>query len=255
MTKVLDTQVGGSHYKTMAYQPVVFFKDVRLGFTQGSIIKYVSRYKLKNGIEDIKKAKHLAELAIEINEVVHKDHPDYTYKQSRKFINDNKFDSWQEDVIVNAVMGRWGNIKSLCSDMIKILEKHNHMVGKGLVISKKKALINGIYNDGEMIDGLINVLIPDFGFNPEDFIKKDSTLCLSFKSGEFSGLDLAIFKISETLQVGNRKFFKYSLGIEGDDGGLVKNPELDTGMPYSSLKVKIGDQFVFHGIDLKISYQ
>lgn len=64
----LDTQVGGSHYKNMTIQPVEFIEMNNLGFCAGNIIKYVCRYKDKNGIEDLKKARHYIDLLIEIEE-------------------------------------------------------------------------------------------------------------------------------------------------------------------------------------------
>lgn len=58
----LDKQVGGGHYKDMAIQPLEFTHKNNLNFCQGNIVKYASRYKSKNGIEDLKKVKHYAEL-------------------------------------------------------------------------------------------------------------------------------------------------------------------------------------------------
>jgi Protein of unknwon function (DUF3310) len=62
----LQTQEGGSHYKDMAIQPVEYIYANGLGFCEGAIIKYVSRWKAKNGLEDLKKAKHFIELLIEL---------------------------------------------------------------------------------------------------------------------------------------------------------------------------------------------
>jgi hypothetical protein len=62
----LNTQVGGSHYKDMVIQPVEFIEKNNLGFCVGNVIKYVCRYKSKNGIEDLKKAKHYLEILIDI---------------------------------------------------------------------------------------------------------------------------------------------------------------------------------------------
>jgi len=66
--KALDTQVGGSPYKNIVIQPVEFIERNNLGFCVGNIIKYVCRYKDKNGIEDLKKARHYIDLLIEIEE-------------------------------------------------------------------------------------------------------------------------------------------------------------------------------------------
>lgn len=64
--KVLDSQVGGSHYKCLPYQPVEFCVRAQMNFIQGSIIKYVSRHRQKNGLQDLQKALHFAELAVEL---------------------------------------------------------------------------------------------------------------------------------------------------------------------------------------------
>lgn len=60
-----STQEAGSHYKEMAIQPMEFSMANNFNALQHTIIKYVSRYKAKNGIEDLKKAKHSIEMLIE----------------------------------------------------------------------------------------------------------------------------------------------------------------------------------------------
>ena len=65
MSKVLDHQEGGSHYKKMAIQPIDFIYFNEIPFIEGNIIKYILRHKKKNGLEDLKKAKHYLEILIE----------------------------------------------------------------------------------------------------------------------------------------------------------------------------------------------
>lgn len=60
----LSKQVGGTHYKDMAIQPVEFIIANGLGFCEGNIIKYTCRYKQKNGVEDLRKVIHYAEMLI-----------------------------------------------------------------------------------------------------------------------------------------------------------------------------------------------
>lgn len=60
-------QVGGEHYKK-TIQPWDYIAANNIGFFEGNIIKYVSRYKEKGGIEDLKKAQHYLEKLIEIVE-------------------------------------------------------------------------------------------------------------------------------------------------------------------------------------------
>lgn len=64
-----DTQVSGSHYKDMVIQPVEYIHQNGIGFIEGAAIKYLSRWKNKNGIEDLKKAIHMIELLIEMESV------------------------------------------------------------------------------------------------------------------------------------------------------------------------------------------
>jgi hypothetical protein len=63
--KASDRQEGGSHYKTFTIQPVEFIHKNGIPFIEGNIIKYVLRHKQKNGLEDLKKAKHYIDLLIE----------------------------------------------------------------------------------------------------------------------------------------------------------------------------------------------
>ena len=59
-----DKQIGGSHYKFFTIQPYEFIAKNDLTFFQGNVIKYVCRYKYKNGIEDLEKIKHYCDLEI-----------------------------------------------------------------------------------------------------------------------------------------------------------------------------------------------
>jgi len=54
------------HYTKMSIPPLEYIKEIDLGWNVGNIIKYVSRYKNKNGIEDLKKAQwYLEDLIID----------------------------------------------------------------------------------------------------------------------------------------------------------------------------------------------
>lgn len=65
ITSAFDKQEGGNHYKSMKIQPMEYALANNLNLAQGNVVKYVSRYKNKNGIEDLKKAIHCIELLIE----------------------------------------------------------------------------------------------------------------------------------------------------------------------------------------------
>ena len=58
-------QYGGNHYINWPIQPIEFITANRLGFCEGNIIKYVSRFRDKGGKEDLIKAKHYIDILIE----------------------------------------------------------------------------------------------------------------------------------------------------------------------------------------------
>lgn len=62
----LDKQIGGQHYKDQVIQPVEYIHANGIGYFEGNVIKYVTRWRKKNGIADLEKAKHYIELLIEL---------------------------------------------------------------------------------------------------------------------------------------------------------------------------------------------
>lgn len=58
----LEKQVGGDHYSKLKIQPVEFIATNGWDFLAGSVFKYVTRYKDKNGRQDIEKAIHFLQL-------------------------------------------------------------------------------------------------------------------------------------------------------------------------------------------------
>tara|TARA_R110000803_G_scaffold51844_1_gene106875 strand:+ start:1142 stop:1354 length:213 start_codon:yes stop_codon:yes gene_type:complete len=63
--KATDKQVGGGHYASMKIQPIEYTLANGLGFCEGNVLKYISRWKNKNGVEDLKKARHYLDLLID----------------------------------------------------------------------------------------------------------------------------------------------------------------------------------------------
>lgn len=63
-----DEQVGGDHYKGRAIQPIDYILANELDFCEGNVVKYVTRWRFKNGIEDLKKARQYLDFMIEEEE-------------------------------------------------------------------------------------------------------------------------------------------------------------------------------------------
>lgn len=61
-------QIGGDHYRSLAIQPAEFIESNGLSFLEGCVVKRICRWRRKNGIEDLLKAKHEIDLLIEYEE-------------------------------------------------------------------------------------------------------------------------------------------------------------------------------------------
>jgi hypothetical protein len=65
-----DYQVGGTHYQGKEVQPWDALQswlshEAFCGFLTGNVIKYISRWRQKGGVDDLRKAKHYIEKLIE----------------------------------------------------------------------------------------------------------------------------------------------------------------------------------------------
>jgi hypothetical protein len=61
-------QVGGDHYMDKSIQPWDYIVSNNLGFLEGNIVKYITRWNYKGGVEDLRKAQHYLAKLIEIQE-------------------------------------------------------------------------------------------------------------------------------------------------------------------------------------------
>lgn len=64
--RALDKQTGGTHYKGLAIQPIEYAFKNHLDPCQFSVVKYITRFRDKNGVEDLKKAKDFIDMLIEM---------------------------------------------------------------------------------------------------------------------------------------------------------------------------------------------
>ena len=60
--------VNPAHYADKVISPIEYIVANKMGFVEGNIIKYVSRYKEKNGVEDLKKARWYVDSLIDLME-------------------------------------------------------------------------------------------------------------------------------------------------------------------------------------------
>ena len=82
--EIYKKQVGGSHYKSMVIQPSEFINRNNIPFAEGNAIKYLCRHKQKGQKQDLEKAIHYCQMAID------RDYP----KEEKKEKKEEKDNSW-----------------------------------------------------------------------------------------------------------------------------------------------------------------
>lgn len=83
----LTVQHGGNHYKDRGIQPIEFSQANNLDWKQFNVVKYVTRHKDKKGAEDLKKAIHYLQMALEF---------DYGVRSAIEFDHGEEFDVFSE---------------------------------------------------------------------------------------------------------------------------------------------------------------
>jgi hypothetical protein len=66
MMSAMNEQEGGDHYKDRAIQPVEYIHANGIGFFEGNVIKYCTRWRSKGGLSDLRKARHYIDMLIEL---------------------------------------------------------------------------------------------------------------------------------------------------------------------------------------------
>lgn len=123
MGNALDIQIGGSHYKLQKMQPIELICKIRASFIQGCIIKYVTRYNDKNGVEDLNKVKHYAELAIQLcHSCVCKF--DMMHRVA-EYIKINNLTKKQELIIIAACLNSWVSVIDYAAELIDNFNNNN----------------------------------------------------------------------------------------------------------------------------------
>jgi hypothetical protein len=64
--KARDKMIGGDHYRQGGIQPIEYIYANNLGFCEANAVKYLTRWRYKDGMKDLEKAKHYIELLIEL---------------------------------------------------------------------------------------------------------------------------------------------------------------------------------------------
>ena len=115
----LDIQIGGSHYRNKGIQPIELIVALNLNFIEGNIVKYITRYKEKNGVQDLMKCIHYSQLAIELKCIRHNIDIHNNYALILQYIKTNDLCSVQTYVLNSCLQNDYEQVKLLCNEMIK----------------------------------------------------------------------------------------------------------------------------------------
>lgn len=113
----ISQQVGGTHYKGMRYEPVELASRADLNFFQSNIIKYVTRFRLKDGKKDLEKVIHYAYLGHELNPKNHVMHNGS--KELIMFVRENEIDPEIGNICYQTMHQNWLSIVSLTKLLIE----------------------------------------------------------------------------------------------------------------------------------------
>lgn len=123
MSNPLEIQIGGNHYKKCAYQPVEFISKLNLNFIQGSMVKYLSRYKNKSGLQDLEKVVHYAQLGQALQPQNFYIYGETSSKEIHRYVVLNNFQRIEE-IIFDIAAQKWNSVLFKMKPLIEEFENH-----------------------------------------------------------------------------------------------------------------------------------
>lgn len=108
MMKNRKRQVAGTHYSRLRIEPVDLMVIFNMDWFQGEILKYSSRYNHKNGLEDLKKAISVCQLAIDRGLASEDLYAELDLRENRKILEEyiNQFNCTQLWYLVPSIIKR-----------------------------------------------------------------------------------------------------------------------------------------------------
>jgi hypothetical protein len=97
MSTANDIQVGGEHYKSNFQHWDFCAEEFGTGYFKGNITKYVARWRKKNGVQDLQKARHYLVKLIELRK---RANPLKLYRgDAERFIVENRLEVMDAGVV------------------------------------------------------------------------------------------------------------------------------------------------------------
>ncbi len=108
MTSANERQVAGNHYKSN-FQHWDWILALSIPYLPGQTTKYLTRWKKKNGLQDLEKSKHFLDKHIEEERAKQSRHATLT----EKFLNENNVDAKERVIILDILRYHHGNLGAL----------------------------------------------------------------------------------------------------------------------------------------------
>lgn len=119
MSEANKTQVAGTHYRS-DYQHWDFVCDTKMHYLLGCASKYLTRWREKNGVEDLKKSRHYYQKAKEMN--IKSWQNDTVAAMYNRFIMSNSMGQSEASVMKFAAAGLYDDAIESLSALIRDYE-------------------------------------------------------------------------------------------------------------------------------------
>lgn len=141
MQRANDIQVGGNHYKKSKYEHWDWAVNCGLDYLASAASKYVFRWRDKNGMQDLEKARHYVMKLIEVSPLVLTRHlhtrppRPYIIHETTKFIRENHIELDAEITIYDllAIWETREHLEEVIAQIDTLIEhlKYHHAMEQG----------------------------------------------------------------------------------------------------------------------------
>lgn len=151
-------QIGGTHYKAAVQHWDFVHQCLRDRYMEGQVTKYITRWRLKHGTQDLEKAKHYLEKLIEMHHAGQIDpmRPPRALNFAacfREFASSNNMKPEEQQICWHISM--WESLE----DLVRAME------GIQFLINNAPVILEAAYEAGELQRPLRN-LLPEDGEEP-----------------------------------------------------------------------------------------
>jgi len=148
MEEMYKKQTGGEHYKKLAITPFEYAMKNKLDACQFSVVKYITRFRDKNGLEDLQKCKDCVDILMQ---------SEYNVEEPQS-TNSNKMETYPtslkpmfgKDILIKTEGGWYiGFFEERCKKWVgftfKVDQKDSHVFNTELIDIPEESITGWIY--------------------------------------------------------------------------------------------------------------